>query len=90
MMTFGEANDLVAPIMKTELYRKSERLQAKADEVRKLCSRYDSSTHPFGLIREQVLHEDVEAGFREIISLYEELSGERKVGNEGKTTADTS
>ena len=73
MMTLVEANDLVTPILRTELFKTSEELQAKADEIKKLFEGF-KLTNPFGLNQFEILDDKKEAAFRELIAMYDKLS----------------
>ncbi|NLC31640.1 MAG: hypothetical protein GX765_06350 [Candidatus Moranbacteria bacterium] len=73
MMTLIEANNLVTPILRSELFKMSEELQVKADEIKKLFEGF-KLTNPFGLNQFEILDDKKEEAFRELIAIYKKLS----------------
>lgn len=73
MMTLIEANNLVTPILRSELFKMSEELQVKADEIKKLFEDF-KLTNPFGLNQFEILDDKKEEAFRELIAIYKKLS----------------
>jgi hypothetical protein len=67
MMTLIEANNLVTPILRSELFKMSEELQVKADEIKKLFEDF-KLTNPFGLNQFEILDDKKEEAFRELIA----------------------
>ncbi|NOY35845.1 MAG: hypothetical protein GXP44_02940 [bacterium] len=72
MMTLTEANDLITPVLRSEVFKASSELQKKAKEIKKLFEGFEL-TNPFKLNQFEMLDEKKEKAFREFITLYEEL-----------------
>lgn len=86
MMTLSEANDLITPIIKSEIFKTSVRLIGKAAEIRKMFEGFEHKG-PFKLNQFEILDDDKESAFREMIAIYkEEESGQKEVQNVDKRT----
>lgn len=73
MMTLSQANDLVTPILQSELFKTNKDLQKKVEEIKESFVGF-KLTNPLMLAQFEVLDEKKEAAFRELIALYETLS----------------
>ena len=70
MMTLVDASDLVTPISRSDLFRSSAALQAKAAEIRAMFQGFEL-TNPFKLNQFEILDAAKEKAFRELIVMYE-------------------
>ncbi|MFZ3031942.1 MAG: hypothetical protein WA082_02825 [Candidatus Moraniibacteriota bacterium] len=69
MMTLVEANNLITPILRTDCYKLSPALQAKAAEIAKM--NIFELKNPWRLNQFEVLDEPAERAFQEFISIYD-------------------
>lgn len=69
MMDLVEANNLITPILRTDCYKLSPALQAKAAEIAKM--NIFELKNPWGLNQFEVLDEPAEQAFLEFVAIYE-------------------
>lgn len=70
MMTLVEASELTAPIFKSMIMKSSPVLQEKAVEIKRLFEGF-KLTNSFRLNQFEILDEQKERAFRDLIALYE-------------------
>ncbi|HBR71293.1 MAG TPA: hypothetical protein DEA27_00605 [Candidatus Moranbacteria bacterium] len=73
-MTLVEADNLVTPILESELFKTNEILQEKADEIKKLFEGFKPTGPFFGLYQFEILDDEKETAFRELIAMYNKLA----------------
>lgn len=66
-MTLSGANDLVAPILRSELFKTDGELQKKVAEIKELFVGFELT---FGLSQFTILDKRKETAFRELIDMY--------------------
>ncbi|MBT3727236.1 hypothetical protein HOG21_06280 [bacterium] len=73
MMTLADANDLVTPILKSEIFKTDISLRDKVEDIKKLFEGFELS-NPFKLNQFEILDNEKEQAFRELLSMYEGLT----------------
>lgn len=85
MLTLSGANDLVEPVLKSEIFKTSIALQEKTKEIQKMFEGFEYKG-PFKLNQFEILDDAKEKAFREMRTIYEEELGQKEAQNADQKT----